>query len=415
MEVVSEVACGLDVHQAEIVGCVVKGRDRPERVEARFKTTLAGRLALKAWLKVHGCKVVGMEASGIYWKPIHAVLEDEFQVIVGNPQHMKALRGRKTDKKDARWIADLVRHGLIAGSFIPPREIRELRDFVRSRKSLVEARSQIRNEVAKLLNGAGLPSTAFIKDMFGKSGQMMLNALAEGETCAASLAAFALGRMREKIQILTEVFHQPLSEHLQALLRLQLERHTDAEKHLAKLEAMIAARMRNHQEDMELICSIPGIKATSACHIFAEMGFDPKVFPSAEQLAAWCGVCPGSNESGGKKRQMRARKGNRYIRWILAETAKAATATKGSQFQRRYNKMVLRMPKGKATMAIAHFQTRVIRSVLISRKPYADLEAPLPTPAQRKRILSSLATRAKKFGYAIVPIAQTTKVIRSTT
>lgn len=415
MKVIAEVACGLDVHQAEIVACVVKGRDRPERVEARFKTTLAGRLALKKWLKTLNCRVVGMEASGIYWKPIHAVLESEFEIIVGNPLHMKALRGRKTDHKDAQWIADLVRHGLISGSFIPPKEVRELRDLVRSRKSLVDARTQIRNEVAKLLNGAGLPLTAWIKDLFGKSGQMMLEALASGETCAASLASFAIGRMRKKIRALTEVFDQPLAPHLQALLRLHLNRHLDAEKHLAELDAMIVERMRDHQEDMELICSIPGIKDTSACHIFAEIGFDLKVFPSSEQQAAWCGICPGSNETGGKKRKAKARKGNRYLRWILIETAKAASQTKGSQFQQRYNKMVMRMEKGKATMAIAHFQLRVIRSVLLSRKPYVDLEAPPPTPAQRKRILSNLAARAKKFGYTITPISQTIKKDSSTT
>jgi transposase len=287
VEAIIERAAGLDVHQGSVVACVIlspAGR-RARREVRTFGTTGRDLAALREWLLELGVTHVGMEGTGVYGQPVHAALEDTFRVIVGNAAHMRNVPGRKTDVKDAEWIADLVRHGLVRASFVPPPEVRALRDLVRHRKALAGVLAAERNRTLKLLESAGIKLAGVMSDVFGVSGMAMLRALAEGTATPAEMAGLARRRLRRKIGALALALEGRLAEHQRLLLRMHIRRLEEIGRDLAELEAAIADAMRRFREQEALLTQIPGVDALTAAGIIAEIGADMAVFGTARRLA----------------------------------------------------------------------------------------------------------------------------------
>ena len=308
MDVLVERAAGLDVHQASIVACILIGRpgEKPRQEIRRFGTMTADLEALRCWLKELGVTHVGMESTGVYWKPVHTILEGHFTLIVANAHHIKAVPGRKTDVKDAAWIADLIRHGLVKPSFVPPPAIRELRDLLRHRRTLAETLARERNRTLKLLETANIKLSSVATDVFGVSGTAMLKALVEGDLAPEAIAELARGRLRTKREPLVKALQGRLTEHHRFLLRLQLRRLEEIERDRAELEARIADRMTPFRRQADLLKQIPGVDEIAAAEIIAEIGVDMTVFGQARRLAAWAGVCPGNHESAGAEEDQHA-------------------------------------------------------------------------------------------------------------
>jgi len=303
MEAILERAAGLDVHQGSVVACVIissPGR-RPSRETRTFGTMPRDLAALRAWLLELGVTHVGMEGTGVYWRPVHAALEGAFTLIVGNASHMRNVPGRETDVKDAEWIADLVRHGLVRASFVPPPEVRVLRDLVRHRKALAGTLAAERNRTLKLLESAGIKLAGVMSDVFGVSGMLMLEALADGTATPAAMADLAKRRLRRKVDQLALALEGRLAEHQRLLLRLHIRRLGEIGRDLAELEAAIGAAMRPFAAQQALLVTIPGVDALTAAAIIAEIGADMGAFGSARRLAAWAGLCPTNRESAGKR------------------------------------------------------------------------------------------------------------------
>jgi transposase len=270
--------------------------------------------ALRAWLLERGVTHVGMEGTGVYWQPVHAALEGAFTVVVGNAAHMRTVPGRKTDVRDAEWIAELVRHGLVRASFVPPPEVRVLRDLVRHRKALVGTMAAERNRTLKLLESAGIKLAGVMSSVFGVSGMLMLRALAEGGAAPAEMADLAKRRLRRKIDRLALALDGPLAEHQRLLLGMHIRRLEEIARDLTEVEAAITAAMRPFAAQQVLLVTIPGVDALTAAAIIAEIGVDMAAFGTAQRLAAWAGLCPANHESAGKQRRRGTRKGNHTSR-----------------------------------------------------------------------------------------------------
>jgi transposase len=296
-----ERGCGLDVHQASVMACLLMIlRDgRVQKQMQNFGTTTRELLRLREWLISEGCTHVAMESTGVYWKPVYALLEGAFEIVVANAQHVRKVPGRKTDVKDAEWLADLLCHGLLRPSFVPPPAIRELRELTRYRRKLVESQAAERNRLLKLLETANIKLASVATDVFGVSGREMLRALVEGQATPREMAQLARGRMRQKREELEPALEGKLEEHHRFLLRLQLQRVEAAEKDLAVLARRIQEKLQPYAAQFALLQEIPGVEATLAAVIIAELGVDMAVFSSVAQLASWAGVCPGNNESAG--------------------------------------------------------------------------------------------------------------------
>jgi transposase len=299
MEIFLERCAGLDVHQASVVCCVLIGAlgRKAQQLLRTFGTTTRELEALRAWLAEHGVTHVGMESTGVYWKPVYAVLEGHFDLIVGNAHHIKNVPGRKTDVKDAEWIAQLVRHGLVASSFVPPPAIRDLRELVRHRRTLIETRTAARNRVLKLLEGANIKLSGVANDVFGVSGMAMLEALAAGTTDATEMASLARGRMRRKQAALESALDGRMREPQCFLLGLQLRNLKAIDQDLEALDARIGMQLEPYQVQHRLLMQIPGVDWVTAASIIAEISVDMKVFANARRLAAWAGVAPGNYEN----------------------------------------------------------------------------------------------------------------------
>jgi transposase len=341
MDALVERCAGLDVHQASVVCCIligVPGR-KPQKLMRRFGTTTRELKALRAWLAEHGVTHVGMESTGVYWKPVYAVLEGHVDLIVGNAHHIKNVPGRKTDVKDAEWIAQLVRHGLVAKSFVPPPAIRDLRELVRHRRTLIETRTATRNRVLKLLEGANIKLSGVASDVFGVSGLAMLEALAAGGTDASEMAGLARGRMRRKPAALEAALEGHLREHQRFLLAMQLRTLKAIDHDITALDTYIEAQLEPFRAQHQLLMQIPGVDWATAAAILAEIGPDMSVFVTARRLAAWAGVAPGNHESAGKPKGAAVRRGNVFLKSVLFAAASAAVRTKGSYYRDKYNRL----------------------------------------------------------------------------
>jgi transposase len=323
-----------------------------------FGTTTRELLSMREWLLFQGCTHVAMESTGVYWKPVYAILEGTFQIVVANAQHVKKVPGRKTDVKDAEWIADLVCHGLLRQSFVPPKPIRELRDLTRYRRKLVESQSAERNRLLKVLETANIKLASVATDVFGTSGRLMLRALIEGKTTPEEMAELAKRKLRSKIPQLELALEGKIEDHHRFLLKLQLDRLERAEGDLAVLEEHIQEKLEPYAAQLALLDEIPGVDWTLAAVIIAELGdeipgvdwtlaaviiaelgVDMSVFQSVSQLASWAGVCPGNNESAGKRKNSRIPKGNVYLKTVLVEAAHAAARTKGTYLRDKFHRL----------------------------------------------------------------------------
>lgn len=405
METLVEHGCGLDVHQATVVAClliVLKSGKAHKEIRA-FGTTTRELLALREWLLSQGCTHVAMESTGVYWKPVYAILEGEgtFKIVVANAQHVKKVPGRKTDVKDAEWIAELLCHGLLRSSFVPPKPIRELRDLTRYRRKLVESQVDERNRLLKLLESANIKLASVAADVFGLSGQLMLRALIEGKASPREMAELAKGRMRAKIPELEPALEGKLEEHHRFLLRLQLKRLEAAGEDLAVLEQRIQEKLKPYEAQLTLLDEIPGVDWTVAAAIIAELGVDMSVFQNVLQAASWAGVSPGNHESAGKRKSSRIPKGNVYLKTALVEAATAAAKTKGSYLRDKFYRLKARRGYKRAVVAVAHKILVAIYHILSHQVCYNELGDLYLDKLNKHNLTRNLVHRLERLGYTV--------------
>jgi transposase len=400
-----ERGCGLDVHQATVVACllIVLKNGKVHKQIRTFGTTTRELLALREWLLSEGCTHVAMESTGVYWKPVYAVLEGDgtFKIVVANAQHVKKVPGRKTDVKDAEWIAELLCHGLLRSSFVPPKPIRELRDLTRYRRKLVESQVAERNRLLKLLESANIKLASVAADVFGLSGQLMLRALIEGKASPREMAELAKGRMRAKIPELEPALEGKLEEHHRFLLRLQLQRLEAAERDLAVLEQRIQEKLKPYQMQLTLLDEIPGVDWTVAAAIIAELGVDMSVFQNVLQAASWAGVSPGNHESAGKRKNSRIPKGNAYLKTALVEAANAATKAKGTYLRDKFYRLKARRGYKRAIVAVAHKILVAIYHMLSHKVCYNELGDLYLDKLNRHTLTRNLVHRLERLGYTV--------------
>jgi transposase len=403
MERLIERCAGLDVHQASVVACVLiheRGK-RAKRMVHSFGTMTDDLQALRAWLTEHGVTHVGMESTGVYWRPIYAVLEGAFELIVGNARHMKNVPGRKTDIKDAEWIAELVCCGLIRPSFVPPRPLRELRELLRYRRKLVAVQAAERNRLQRLLETATIKLGSVATDVFGVSGRAMLRALIEGEASPEEMANLAQGRLRRKRAELVRALEGHVEEHHRFLLAMQMQRVEATERDIEQLDGCIAEKLVPYQFAMTLLMQIPGVDWVVAAVLIAEIGIDMSVFLSVHHLAAWAGLCPGSYESAGKHKSAAARKGNVHLRTILVGAAMAAKNTKGSYFRDKYHRLKARRGAMRAALAIAHKILVAAYHMLSRGVGYRELGEAYLDQLDQTRTAANLKRRLERLGYVV--------------
>jgi transposase len=404
MEAIVERCAGLDVHQASVVACVLLGEPgRKPRKEVRSFGTMTRDLeALRGWLEELGVSHVGMESTGVYWKPVHTILEGHFTLIVGNAHHIKAVPGRKTDVKDAEWLADLVRHGLIQPSFVPPPAIRELRDLVRLRRSLAEARTTERNRTLKLLEAANIKLASVATDVFGASGMAMLEALVENKAAPAEMADLARGTLRRKREPLAWALEGRMTEHHRYVLAFHLRRLAAIEEDVRTLDARIEEQVRPFQAQRQLLQQIPGVDALVAATIIAEIGLDMSVFGNARRLAAWAGVCPGNHESAGKRKSSATRRGNVHLKTALVTAAVCGSRPKGSYYKDKHHRLRARRGRLRAAMAIAHKILIAAYHMLAGGVACRELGEAFLDQQARQRTVRHLLHRLNHLGYDVM-------------
>jgi transposase len=344
-----------------------------------------------------------MESTGVYWKPVFNVLEGVCEhVMLVNAQHIKAVPGRKTDVKDSEWIADLLVHGLLTASFVPPKEIRELRDLTRYRKKLIQQRADQCNRIQKLLEACNIKLASVATDVLGASGREMLETLVQGETDPASLADLAKGRLRKKIPELTEALRGVVSDTHRWLLREQLEHISHLDQQVARLDEKIEELLRPFESLIDRLCAIPGVSRRIAQVVLAEIGMDMKRFPTSRHLASWAGICPGHHESAGKRQSGRTRHGSCWLRAALVEAGWAASHTKTTYLSSQYRNIARRRGKKRACMAVGHSILTIIYE-LISHPdlPYQELTADAYRLSDRSRLKFQLLKRLQALGVKV--------------
>lgn len=411
MHILYERCCGLDVHKKTVVACLISSgkNGRVDRHVRTFGTATADLLVLADWLRAEGCTHVAMESTGVYWKPIYNLLEGDFQVLVVNAHHLKTVPGRKTDVRDAEWIADLLRHGLLRASFIPPAPQRELRDLTRYRTSLVMDRSRILNRIQKLLEDANIKLGDVVSDITGVSARSMLDALMAGVSDAHELAGLARGRLKAKHEQLVKALQGRFTLHHAFVLGEHLSYLDYLDEAIDRISVEIETRMAQHGPEVDLLDSIPGISPRTASLLLAEVGSDMTRFPSARHLASWAGICPGNNESAGKRYNGQTRKGNKWLRQALMEAAHGAIRTKDTYLTAQYRRLAARRGKKRALVAVAHSILTIVYYVLKRREPYRELGGNYFDERDRKAVERRLVARLEHLGNQVVlrPVAHT--------
>jgi transposase len=403
MQIVYERCAGLDVHKKSVMACLItpaaNGQRRKER--QTFSTMTADLVRLREWLTEQQCSQVAMESTGVFWRPIFNILEGHVEVMVVNAQHIKAVPGRKTDIKDAEWIADLLQHGLLRPSFIPPSWQRILRELTRSRTSLSEERSRVIARLQKGLEDANIKLAAVASDVMGKSAQEMLHALIAGELTPEAMAQFARGRMRSKQELLVQALTGHLQAHHRFLLAEHLKHLAELQDGIARLSAEIAERLHPYEKLLARMETIPGIKRRLAEVILAEIGTDMGRFPSGQHLASWAGMCPGNHESGGKRLSGKTRKGSQWLRTALVEAAHAASHCKDSYLSAQYHRLVFRRGKKRAAVALAHTLLIIVYHLLAHEEEYQELGGTYFDELDRDKKEKSLVRQLERLGFEV--------------
>lgn len=397
MEVLRPSCAGLDVHKKTVVACAITPRGRELRT---FGTLTEELLTLGDWLAGQGVTDVAMESTGSFWKPIYNVLEGHFRLIVANARHIKAVPGRKTDVRDAEWIADLLRHGLIRASFVPERSERELRELVRYRCSLVRERTSELNRIAKILEGANIKLASVASEIGGVSSRAIIAALVAGETDPAAMAELARGRLRDKRETLRAALTGSVGPHQRFILGVMLEHLTELDSRIAGVSSEIEARLRALEPQLMALETIPGIGRRTAEVIVSEIGAEMTRFPTARHLASWAGMCPGNDESAGKRRSGRTRKGSPWLRGALVEAAYAAGRTRtylGAQFHR----LAARRGGKRAAVAVGHTILVVAYHLLADATAYRDLGPDYYDQRDRQHVTRRLVRRIEALGYQV--------------
>jgi transposase len=402
METIHSLCCGLDVHQSSVTACL--RHVKPEGsviVEIKeFDTTVRGLTTLADWLVEAGCPLVAMESTGVYWKPVWNILSPLFDVWILNARDVKQRRGKKKDRADAKWIAELVAHDLVQPSFVPPPKIGALRDLIRMRTTLVQTRTQAKNRVLGVLEDTNVKLASVVSDPFGVSGRKMMNALVNGERDVNVLSEMALGVLRRKIPQLKVALEGCFTEHHAFIIGLGLESVDHCNRQINELHAQIAILMKPLQEEVSRLTSIPGVSETAARVILSEIGTDMSCFGSAHRLASWAGLCPGDNESAGKRKSGKTRKGNRYIRRVLAECAWATRKT-DSFLGRTFHRFQIRMGGKKAAIAVAHKILVICFHLLNEAQFYDDGRYDFITERNLKRQKKRALTMLRQLGYQV--------------
>jgi len=432
MEVLYERCAGLDVHKKTVTVCRVRlvGRQREQEVQ-RFGTTTPELLSLADWLAAWSVTHVAMESTGEYWKPIYNILEGNYDLLLVNAQHLKHVPGRKTDVKDAEWLAECLRHGLLRASFVPERPQRALRDLTRYRTKLVQERSRLANRLQKVLEDANIKLGSVAADVLGKSGRAMLEAMIAGEEDGEVLSDMALRKLRSKRTQLEKALTGRMTDHHRFLLTQQLQHYDFLNGQIAVVEERVQQQMMDmddqrppterdnppedtvdqddspssepltHSEAIALLDTIPGVNERTAEVIIAEVGLDMERFPSHKHLAAWSGVAPGSNESAGKRYSGKTKPGNKALRAALSQAAWAAGRTKGTYLGTQYKRLAARRGKKRAIVAVGHSIIVCAYHILAKREPYRDLGAQYFDQYKKERTIKRLINRLNNLGVEV--------------
>jgi transposase len=403
METIVERPAALDVHKASVTACVrvpAGGGGRDEHLE-QFATTVQGLLTLADWLEAHGVTQLAMEATGVYWKPVWAVLEDRFACMLVNARHVKQVPGRKTDVLDAQWLCRLLEAGLLKASLVPPKPIRTLRNLTRYRKSNIRDRQREANRLHKMLEDTGIKLDCVATDLLGKSGRAMLDALVAGTTDPHVLADLARGQLRNKLPALREALEGRFdSEH--ALVVGQILAHIDfLDESIERLSAAIEEQIAPFAAAVELLCTIPGVQRRAAEVIIAETGGDMTAFASAGHLASWAGVCPGNDESAGKRRSGRTRKGSKWLRGTLIEAARAAARKRDSYLAAQYQRVRARRGANRASLAVAHSLLVAVWHMLQTGETYRDPGGAYFQRRDPERATKRLVAQLERLGHTV--------------
>lgn len=429
MEVLYQSCAGLDVHKKTVVACRMRAQGKRET--RTFGTTTPELLELGDWLAEWGVTHVAMESTGDYWRPIYNLLEGQFELLVVNARHVKQVPGRKTDVKDAEWLADLLRHGLLKASYVPGREQRALRDLTRYRIKLVQQRAQLINRVQKVLEDANIKLASVAKNVLGVSGRAMLEALLAGESDGTVLAKLARGRLKAKEPALIQALTGHMQAHHRFLLSEQLDLFDFLSQQIEELDSKITQQMHEmdeqptevsddggasggkpetdpgvespltHEESIALLDTIPGVNRATAEVMVAEMGLDMSRFPTAKHLASWAGIAPGNNESAGKRYSGKTGKGNRRLRTTLTQAAWAASHTKDTYFNAQYHRLAARRGKKRAIVAVGHSILVAAYHMLVRRQPYQELGHQYFDQRQQQSTARHLLRRLEKLGIEV--------------
>jgi transposase len=399
MDIIVDKGCGLDVHKGTVVACIM---GTGIRKEVKTYTTMTNDLLrLKEWLQENGITHVAMESTGVYWKPVFNILEDGFEVILVNARHVKNVPGRKTDVQDSEWLCKLLRSGLVKGSFIPPRDIRELRDLTRHKRKLIQAITAEKQRVEKVLEDANIKLSSIASDTFGASGKRIIEELIKGKLRAEEMAELSKGRLRQKREDLKEALVGEVREHHKFMIKASLRHIGAMEKILSEIERRIQQKINRHyKEEYELLQTIPGVKG-EASTLIAEMGVDMERFPSEMHLSSWAGMSPGNNESAGKKKPGSTTYGNKCLKTMLTEFVWVASKTKDTYLRSKYHSLVGRRGKKKALVALGHKILIMCYHILKYRHPYKELGGDYLDNRRKDKITRSYIKRLNHLGYEV--------------
>ncbi len=408
METLYACCAGLDVHTDTVVACIrrVSAGGQVRKQVRTFGTMTMQLLDLVDWLVVEGVTHAAMESTGVYWKPVFNLLEGHVQVILVNAQHIKKVPGRKTDVKDCEWLAQLLQHGLLRASFVPPQATRELRDLTRQRTQLVRQAATVSNRIQKVLEDANIKLGSVASDVLGESGRDILRALIAGETDPEKLADLARKRLRVKIPALRLALQGRVNDHHRFLLQLQLDQLQSLEELMRRLSGRIEEALAPFGEALEHLQTIPGISQRVAETVLAEMGNRMEQFPTAAHLASWAGMCPGNDESAGKRRSGRTTKGSRWLRGMLVQAAWAASHTKNSYLAAQYRRLARRKGRKRALLAVGHTLLVIVYHVLQKGVPYEELGADYLDRLEPERVTRQLVKRLEQLGHKVTLDAQ---------
>jgi transposase len=412
MEVVYPRCSGLDVHKRFVVACLSIIQDGERHKELRQVSTMTSDiLALKEWLLASGCRQIAMEATGVYWKPIFHLLEDSFEIVLVNAQHMKAIPGRKTDVKDAAWIADLLQHGLLKASFIPSSEQQAVRDLTRTRMRLIQERTRLINRIQKVLEDANIKLASVVTDLMGVTGQAILTALVAGQEDPERLAHLAQGSLVRKQEQLQAALQGKLLAHHRMLLEELLPLIATLDRSIARFDREIAERLRRFDALIERIDAVTGLSRRSIEVLLGELGWDMSHFPDAAHAASWVGICPGQRETGGKQLSSRTRQGNRWAKTVLIQAAHAAGHTQ-TYLGEQYRRISARRGAKKAAMAVGHSILVIFYHMVKTGEPYHEKGADYFTTVNKQKIQQRLIRQLERLGNRVIlqPQVETTLI-----